>query len=318
MALLIVLLALALVQIWGSGGPLHRDAWFGHWKDFVLNRPALKQRYSLGFGILVLAPVMAVALLLAFAESMLGWLGVLLVSVPALLYCFGRGNFNDALASYLRAWYQGDLDAAKVAAGPLLGPDAEREVAQVSDAQSLHRLVFHAAVYRAFERLFAVLFWFLLLGVPGALLYRMSQLAMSAFARQDAETDAVSDDDAETEDGAENSQAEEGALAARWLWLIEWLPVRALGFSLAIVGNFAGCYRAWRERLTCKETTTADVLERYMEGALGGIDSSECSAGVAVNEGQRLCGAEVEAMQSLLSRALLMWITLMALYVLWG
>ncbi|GAB2528373.1 regulatory signaling modulator protein AmpE [Microbulbifer agarilyticus] len=318
MALLIVLLALALVQIWGSGGPLHRDAWFGHWKDFVLNRPGLKQRYSLGFGILVLAPVMAVALLLALAESMLGWLGVLLVSVPALLYCFGRGNFNDALASYLRAWYQGDLDAAKAAAGPLLGPEAEREVAQVSDTQSLHRLVFHSAVYRAFERLFAVLFWFLLLGVPGALLYRMSQMALSAFTRKEAETEAVADDVAGAEDGTENSPVEEAALAARWLWLIEWLPVRALGFSLAIVGNFAGCYRAWRERLTCKETTTADVLERYMEGALGGIDSSECSAGVAVNEGQRLCGAEVEAMQSLLSRALLMWITLMALYVLWG
>ncbi|AQQ68283.1 transcriptional regulator [Microbulbifer agarilyticus] len=318
MALLIVLLALALVQIWGSGGPLHRDAWFGRWKDFVLNWPALKQRYSLGFGILVLAPVMAVALLLALAESMLGWLGVIVVSVPALLYCFGRGNFNDAVASYLRAWYQGDLDAAKAAAAPLLGPDAEREVAQASDAQSLHRLVFHSAVYRAFERLFAVLFWFLLLGVPGALLYRMSQMALSAFAREETETDAVAGDDADAEGDAENSQTEEAALAARWLWLIEWLPVRALGFSLAIVGNFAGCYRAWRERLTCKETTTADVLERYMEGALGGIDSSECSAGVAVNEGQRLCGAEVEAMQSLLSRALLMWITLMALYVLWG
>nr|WP_010133460.1 regulatory signaling modulator protein AmpE [Microbulbifer agarilyticus] len=319
MALLIVLLALALVQIWGSGGPLHRDAWFGRWKDFVLQRPALKQRYSLGFGILVLAPVMAVALLLALADSMLGWLGVLLVSVPALLYCFGRGNFNDALASYLRAWYQGDLEAAKAAASPLLGADAEREVAQVSDAQSLHRLVFHSAVYRAFERLFAVLFWFLLLGVPGALLYRMSQMALSAFARDAAQNDNdVAAEEAGADAPVENPQVEEVALAARWLWLIEWLPVRALGFSLAIVGNFAGCYRAWRERLTCKETTTADVLERYMEGALGGIDSSECSAGVAVNEGQRLCGAEVEAMQSLLSRALLMWITLMALYVLWG
>ena len=304
MALLIVLLALGLVQIWGSGGPLHRDAWFGQWQSFVFRQPALRQRSGIGFGILVLVPVVGVAVLLALAESILGWLGILLVSVPALLYSFGRGNFNDALASYLRAWYQGDLEAAKAAAAPLMGVADQPAVEQASDAQVLHRLVFRSAVYRAFERLFAVLFWFLLLGVPGAMLYRLSQMALELFSREQQDSDDAS------------LLAQNKGLAARWLWLIEWLPVRALGFTLAIVGNFAGCYRAWRERLTCKESDTADVLEHYMEGALGGIDSSECSAGVAVNEGQRLCGAEVEAMQALLSRALLMWITLMALYVL--
>ena len=304
MALLIVLLALGLVQVWGSGGPLHRDTWFGQWQAFIFRQPALSQRAGIGFGILVLAPVVGVAILLALAESILGWLGVLLVSVPTLLYSFGRGNFNDALASYLRAWYQGDLQAAKAAAVPLMSGEEQIEAERAADAQSLHRLVFRSAVYRAFERLFAVLFWFLLLGVPGALLYRTSQMALSSFAVHSEDTEEA------------NLAAQNKSLAARWLWLIEWLPVRALGFTLAIVGNFAGCYRAWRERLTCKETATADVLEHYMEGALGGIDSSECSAGAAVNEGQRLCGAEVEAMQALLSRALLMWITLMALYVL--
>ncbi|WP_231757875.1 regulatory signaling modulator protein AmpE [Microbulbifer elongatus] len=304
MALLIVLLALGLVQIWGSGGPLHRDAWFGRWQALVFRQPSLRARAGIGFGILVLAPVVAVAIVLALAESLLGWLGVILISVPALLYSFGRGNFNDALANYLRAWYQGDLEAAKAAAAPLMTTEDACAAGQAPDAQTLHRVVFRAAVYRAFERLFAVLFWFLLLGVPGALLYRMSQMALEAFAR--APQNPVEGD----------LLAQDRTLAARWLWLIEWLPVRALGFTLAIVGNFAGCYRVWRERLTCRETTTPDVLEHYMEGALGGIDSSECSAGVAVDEGQRLCGAEVEAMQALLSRALLMWITLMALYVL--
>ncbi|WP_406827969.1 regulatory signaling modulator protein AmpE [Microbulbifer sp. ARAS458-1] len=304
MALLIVLLALGLVQIWGSGGPLHRDAWFGHWQSLVFRRQALRERAGIGFGVLVLAPVVAVAVVLALAELLLGWLGVILVSVPALLYSFGRGHFNDALSNYLRAWYQGDLEAARDAAAPLMTARDTDAAAQAPDAQTLHRVVFRATIYRAFERLFAVLFWFLLLGVPGALLYRMSQMAVESFSRNSQES-AVSGISEQNE-----------ALATRWLWLIEWLPVRALGFTLAIVGNFAGCYRVWRERLTCRETTTQDVLEHYMEGALGGIDSSECSAGVAVNEGQRLCGAEVEAMQALLSRALLMWITLMALYVL--
>ncbi|WP_295799137.1 regulatory signaling modulator protein AmpE [uncultured Microbulbifer sp.] len=302
MALLIVLLALGLVQIWGSGGPLHRDGWFLRWQQAVAGQQSVAQKPGFEFGVVILLPVLLSAILLVIAESILGGLGILLVSVPLLLYSFGRGNFNESLSSYLRAWYQGDLEAAYIEAEPLL-KGVQSEIP--SDAQSLHRIVFRAAAYRAFERLFAVLFWFLLLGVPGAVLYRLSQLYVgncdiASVAEADAKSAAATGD---------------GQLARKWLWLLEWLPVRVLGFTLAIVGNFAGCYRAWREHLTCKESGSADVLEYYLEGALGGIDSSECSAGVAVSEGQRLCGAELEALQGLLSRALLMWLTVLALYV---
>ncbi|WP_299599645.1 regulatory signaling modulator protein AmpE [uncultured Microbulbifer sp.] len=304
MALLIVLLALGLVQIWGSGGPLHRDGWFGRWQTFVYSRGVVQGKSGIGFGLVVLLPVLGTAIVLAFAEAALGWLGVLLVSVPVLLYSFGRGNFNEALAGYLRAWYQGNLEDARKAAEPLMEPADFERAQQISNGQELHRLVFRAAAYRAFERLFAVLFWFLLLGIPGAMLYRLSHLAHGALSKKNL---------SEGESSAPATAGDQ-ALAARWLWLIEWLPVRAIGFSLAIVGNFAGCYRAWRDHLTCKQSATDDVLEYYLEGALGGIDSSECSAGAAVSEGQRLCGAEIEGMQALLSRALLMWVTLMALY----
>lgn len=303
MALLIVLLALGLVQIWGSGGPLHQDGWFGKWKAFVYSRRLVQGKPGIGFGLVVLLPVLGTAIVLAVADAALGWLGVLLVSVPVLLYSFGRGNFNESLAGYLRAWYQGNLEEAKKAAEPLMEPADFERAQSISNGQELHGLVFRAAAYRAFERLFAVLFWFLLLGIPGAMLYRLSHLAHTALSSE-----------ALSSDGTSPASGSDQALAARWLWLIEWLPVRAIGFSLAVVGNFAGCYRAWRDHLTCKQSATEEVLEYYLEGALGGIDSSECSAGAAVSEGQRLCGAEIEGMQALLSRALLMWVTLMALY----
>lgn len=311
MALLIVLLALGLVQIWGSGGPLQRDDWFIAWRQWVGRQSYIAGKPGLEFGVVVLIPVILAAVALVVSEILLGGLGILLVSVTLLLYSFGRGNFNEGLSNYLRAWYQDNLESARAAAQPLLqGMDEE----QVVDAQSLHQLVFRASAYRAFERLFAVLFWFLLLGVPGALLYRLSQLYVHGAAGCEAGTVPGS-----FLEGEEASQAAaertDGRVAAKWLWLIEWLPVRVLGFTLAIVGNFAGCYRAWRKHLTCKESGSADVLEYYLEGALGGIDPSDCSGGVAVSEGQRICGAELEALQALLSRALLMWLTVIALYV---
>ncbi|MFA0811063.1 regulatory signaling modulator protein AmpE [Microbulbifer epialgicus] len=291
MTLLIVLFTLALVQIWGSGAPLHRDGWFDRWCSRIARIPALKSDVRLLIGVSILPPVLAVAILMVVIESAVGGLGVLLLGVPLLLYCLGRGNFNDVLSAYLRSWYRGDLQGATYAAGPLLQEIHESPI----DGKGLHAQVFRGAAYCAFERLFAVLFWFILLGIPGALLFRLSALY------------------AEKARGTEREAA-----GARWLWLLEWLPVRVMGLSLAIVGNFAGCYRAWRQCLICRERDTVQVLETYLEGALGGIDASECSASGDLPQAQRQCGAEIEALQSLLSRTLLLWITVLALAVLFA
>lgn len=287
MALFIVLLALALVQLWGSGAPLHRDGWFRWWQLQLQGREPFSGSPGLMLAAAILPPVLLAALLMVLVEAAFGGLGVLLFGVPLLLYCLGRGNYHETLSSYLRNWYQGEVPAARESAAPLLAKAADSDL---EDPQQLHREVFRGAAYCAFERLFAVVFWFVLLGIPGALLYRLSALYASG-------------DDSES-------------TAARWLWLLEWLPVRVAGFSFAIVGNFAGCYRAWRQCLMCRERSTADILEINLEGALGGIDSSECSAGECLNEGQRLCGAQLEGLQALLSRALLFWVTLLALWVL--
>lgn len=298
MALLIALLALGLVQLWGSGAPLHRDGWFRWWCNRLSGVARLQRDAGLMLGAAILPPVLLAALLMVLAEALLGGLGTLLAGVPLLLYCLGRGNFNEMLSEYLRNWYRGDLDAARASAAALLNGGGEERSGcdgRPLNEQALHQEVFRGAAYCAFERLFAVLFWFLLLGIPGALLYRLSALY------------------------AEQVRGGEGdSTALRWLWLLEWLPVRVLGFSFAIVGNFAGCYRAWRECLTCRQRESADVLEAYLEGALGGIDPGECSAGGEVAEGQRFCGAQLEALQALLSRALLLWITVMAIWVLLG
>lgn len=285
---------------------MHRDGWFARWRGVIKRRDFFSAKPGLQFGVTILVPVLIAATVLVIAEALMGGFGVLLVSVPLLLYSFGRGNFNESVSSYLRAWYQGDLEGAFLVAEPLLkGVDAT----EVTDANTLHKLVFRAAAYRAFERLFAVLFWFLVAGVPGALLYRLSQLYIHG---------EEPEEQSSQEAGIGGIESPDVQLARQWLWLVEWLPVRVLGFTLAIVGNFAGCYRAWREHLTCKESRSAEVLGYYLEGALGGIDASECSAGVAVSEGQRVCGAELEALQALLARALLMWLTVLALYVIFG
>ncbi|MDP5210386.1 regulatory signaling modulator protein AmpE [Microbulbifer sp. 2205BS26-8] len=291
MTLLIVLFTLALVQIWGSGASIHRDDWFAKWCERLDNLAPLRGHAGFLLAATLLPPVLAVAVLMLVAQSVAGGLGLLVAGVPLLLYCLGRGDFHTVLANYLCEWYRGDLTAAAEVASPLLKELHE----QPADGRQLHEQVFRGAAYCAFERLFAVLFWFIVLGMPGALLFRLSAL----YAQRSGNTDR---------DGT----------AGRWLWLLEWLPVRVMGISFAIVGNFAGCHRAWRQCLMCHERDTAQVLEAYLEGALGGIDASECGAAGDLSQAQRQCGAQIEGLQALLSRALLLWVTALALVVLFA
>src|SRR5690606_25842352 len=88
---------------------------------------------------------------------------------------------------------------------------------EVDDWQKLHSQALDVISYRSFERLFAVLFWFFIVGAVGALLYRLSVLYCE---RADTENKA----------------------AKRWLWLMEWPAVRALSLSWALVGNFDSCF----------------------------------------------------------------------------
>ena len=92
--------------------------------------------------------------------------------------------------------------------------------------------------------------------------------------------------------------------AQRWLWLMEWLPARLLGFTFALVGNFACCMHYWRECVVCPVRTTKQILVHYVVGALSAdVESADIEA------------AELKMVKSLFYRALTLWVCVIALLV---
>ena len=85
------------------------------------------------------------------------------------------------------------------------------------------------AVFRnALHRWFGVLFWFLLLGPVGALLYRLAAFsAEGAFARTLPPTTLA---------GARSLHA-----------VLDWPVAQLMTLSMALVGNFDAVFTAWRE-----------------------------------------------------------------------
>lgn len=275
MYFIVILLALAALQLWGSRNPLHRDTAFGGWIGLVEEGIGAQRLPSLQAVVVLLIPVVLVAVLTAVLPFGF-WL---VLATVVLLYSLGRGDFAPETMAYTLACNDGAWD---VAVSKAKKHNARVDDLAVGDWPELHLRMLEAGAYQGFERLFAVLFWFLIFGPAGALLYRLSFL----YARMRPEREILQ----------------------RWLWALEWLPVRLVGASFAITGNFVGCVNRWKTYALDVSCPSATVLGETVLGALSVDDelmqSCDCS--------QR----EVLSLKRLYTRTLWFWVTCLAIWIL--
>lgn len=235
MEFIVIVIGLLLMRQLGSLAALQSDSWF------LWLAGKLRQTFS---GVPVLAKLLVLmlpVLILAGCVWLLmdRWLGIplFLISLLVFLYSLGRGDLERDVEDYQEDLNRGDEQAAyhDIAAFTENHQQATAESAEQSHAEAVRVIA-----YRYFERYFAVMFWFILGGAPGALLYRLSVLYHQQSLRDDPEA------------GSKD----------RWLWLLEWLPARLVGISLAVVGNFPACLARLSESLI-SSAASAELLGNY-------------------------------------------------------
>lgn len=278
MTFLSVFLVLVLVQWWGSGAPLQKDGWFDRYLHWLERRPS-RAWPKLQLLLAVVAPALVLWLLTwAVAEGLSeGWL--IFIAVPVLLYSLGRGGFSAEVQAYVEASERGDSVSAAQHLAALQGNAVED--ADPEDWASMHRQALKTIAYRGCERMFAVLFWFLILGPAGALMYRLSVLYR---------------------------ERSGSAQVHRWLWLMEWPVVRVMGFTWAMAGNFDSCFFRCQRDLGDTRQGTSVLLYDQMLGALGKAEPDPADSVVDLDM--------IRASQPLYSRSLLLWVCVLALITL--
>ena len=230
MSFLVILLVL-LVDKFSDWRPRlqHDGPWLARLRQAETS-PRLQRAPWLALLLLVLLPVALLGLLLAALEPLAyGW-----VSLPlhllVLLYSLGRGHAKSELGAFRDAWRRGDQEAAALA--------AERDVGlQAQDPASLLQAVQTRLLWKSYEGFFAVIFWYLLLGPMAALAYRL--LALCA-------------EHAELEGLRERAEQLRHAF--------DWLPVRVLLGSFALVGNFVAVNRALLQELLSWDVSARRLL----------------------------------------------------------
>jgi len=283
MNFLIVLLAIITVEAYGELAFIQRDEWVRKWHQGLAKLSFLQSAAKLKIAVFVVVPAVVLQLvLLAMAQSHLGFF-VFLLELLVVLYALGRGNLDTQVSLLSSDLERDDLQAAFHDAAVF--NTAHRE-SNASNSADLRNEIFAALPYRIFERSFAVVFLFFFLGAPAALCYRLLALHGDLALEKDADESAASNKSAagESEDAVGEESlgdspkviatptAERNSPALKLLWLLEWIPVRLLGFTVGLVGSFSDTATHLRELLFCRHTATAELLRRCVQGALGNLN----------------------------------------------
>lgn len=298
-ALIAVVFALLLGHRLPEPGHWRRFAWFDGWRAAWDERLGGTAANSTGGVLLLLLPVFALAILQAsLGERMFGLLSFLL-SVVVLFACWGPRDLDRDVEAVLDA---DDADAQLRAAAPLF-PSAAPSIAS--------RDLVDAAFSEALRRWFGVLFWFLLLGPSGALLFRLTQLILAAHA-----------------------PAPVSSLATLRL-VLEWPVAQLMTLGLALAASFDAVFVAWRDwhvqrgegwlasdvGFLLAAGRASVVFELAADSAADGIDEGEQSEDDVIGSVDAESTCSVPALRdamSLIWRVLIVWLTIVALLVLAG
>ncbi|KQQ67629.1 hypothetical protein ASF84_00340 [Pseudomonas sp. Leaf127] len=232
MSFLVLLLAIVIEKFSGLRQRVQRD---GPWLKQLARleaSPRTAARPWLSLALLVLLPVLVLHLVLVVMGSVAyGWL-LLPVHLVVLIYSLGRGDVIAALGPFRDACRRGDTQAAVHVAERDMGVKAH-------DSEQLLAGVQGHLLWQAYQGFFAVLFWYVLLGPVAALAYRLLALAV-----EHSKTPAI------------------GERAGQLRHALDWLPVRLLAASFALVGNFAAVSRELLQDLLNWNISAAQLIAR--------------------------------------------------------
>lgn len=296
--LIAIVVAIVLSHVAPAFAASARDyGWFGRWLHWLGQRfvegSAWRGRY--GIALALLPPLMLVVLFqVALDAPLLGLVG-LLFGVVVMFYSLGPRDLDL------------DVEAIVSASDPVTRRQAALQLwpdpaTAVVDAPAVVSAVFVAAQ----RRWFGVMFWFLLLGAAGALLYRLSALA------------------AEGPDS--RLLPPQTATGARWLHAVmDWPVAQLMTLAMALVGNFDTVIGAWKDNGGASLQLDADFLAAAGRASVRAEVAEEAEEYI----GEGIAGSsallqqlgelpELRDAMSLAWRILLLWLAVLALFVLAG
>ena len=300
MSLLALLFALACER--GLTHLLHLREW--RWLDRYFDRADRGMAGRAGPAVILVAlallaiPVLPVVLVARWLDPHLLGLLQFAFAVLVLLFAFGPRDLKDEVDDYVAALETHDRDEALRRGKELL------ESSPTPLGMGAREAVEESIFIQANNRIFGVIFWFMVLGAGGAWLYRVSDMLRRRAAFEAARQ------------GLPRVRGDLGSTLTFIHGVLAWLPARLTALAYALAGSFEDAVGNWRSAVD-RVGTASGLLDRA-EDLLARVGKGSLQPSLVDVPPERLDVATARGTWRIVQRSLWIWIAAIALLVITG
>ena len=256
MPLWVLLLALLLDRLFSEVRKCHPLVGFGRMANYIearFNHDRQQHQQSasawriratglLAYALLLL-PFLLLSLLLQLS---LPWWWLQLLSALVLYFAIGwRSLLQHAVAIY-QPLQQGDLAQARYRLSMIVSRQCEQ-----LDEQQIAQASCESVLENGADAIFAAIFWYLVAGVPGVLMYRLVNTLDAMWGYKNARFYHF------------------GYVAAKVDDMMNLIPARLTGISYALAGHTAAAFKSWHRQQGLYKSPNAGLVMAAGAGALG-------------------------------------------------
>jgi adenosylcobinamide-phosphate synthase len=239
-------LAVALDVLLGEPRRAHPLVLFGRWASWLEARCYRDRRRAglLAWGLAVLPWVLLAGAMQWLLWRWSAWVGAGFVALT-LYFALGLRSLGEHALPVVRALEADDLPAARIVVGRIVSRDtAALDAAQVAGAAT------ESVLENGSDAVFAALFWGVLLGAPGAVLYRLANTLDAMWGYRTPRLLRFGWAAARIDDG------------------LNFIPARMTALTYALLGHTRTALRCWRRQGAGWKSPNAGPVMAAGAGAL--------------------------------------------------
>ena len=303
-SVIMLFLALLIDRMWGEPSSWHPLIIFGRWVDkcqeicqIPVTWPSFSQRlFGIFAWMLAVLPCLMVWFLVSalLPEFMLDALGILI-----LYFCIGWQSLREHGLAIATPLMKGDLAQARIAVGYIVSRDTQ----DLSEEQ-VAKAGIESVLENGSDAVFAPIFWFLLLGVPGAILYRLANTLDAMW-------------------GYKTRQLLHfGWCAARVDDVLNFIPAKLVVLSYALCGQFQNAMQAAKAPEARWKSPNAGPVMAAGAGSLGlavggeAVYFGKTESRPVLGKGRAPVAADLGRSIGLVDKTLYLWLLCVTLVVL--
>jgi adenosylcobinamide-phosphate synthase len=296
LSVLAVLMAAGIMLDWMLGEPRkwHPLVGFGKFANAIerrLNQGSLRILWGGVAWTVVVLPFVGLSAWVIDSASTYHALAGLALHAMLLYFSIGLRSLRDHMLPIARSLKDGDLDHARNLTSRIVTRDT-----RYSGEPELAKAAVESLLENGNDAVFGTLFWFVVAGGPGALLFRLANTLDAMWGYRNERFNAF------------------GWMAARTDDVLNWIPARLTALTYAALGDTRCAWQCWRTQAASWSSPNAGPVMSAGAGALrlalGGAAEYDgvIEQRPLLGAGRPAVGEDISRAWTLVSRACIAWL----------